>query len=1387
MNSKKRTAIQPKNSGANKTPKKVNKPLPDQLNVQPTRPGVGKVFKKSEAHFGRIIDGLLESCMIIGFDWTYLYLNEVAAQHSQNKRENLIGRTIMEMYPGVEKTAVFKHYRRCMEKRIPQQFEQSFTFADGTKNWYRFNVEPVPEGIFVLSLDITESKMAELRVQAALAEEERFREALDHLPAYIYMKDPQSRYVYANQHTLELFGCSAEELTGSDDSKFFPPETAKRLRNIDLRVFQGEQTAEEIYVDDPEGGRRVYWEVKTPIYTDPKHKTPWGLLGISTDITESKKTEELLREAEQRYKLLFESAPLAINITRGTEITYANPSYLKMFGLSSLDELKALPPMSLFTPEHRPQIQENIQRRAKGLPAPAAYEAECLRKDGTKFPVLMYLTSVTFVDGPATVGFILDVSESKLNEVALRQSEEKFRVSFMTSMDGFYWSSMEDGKIIEVNPVFEEVWGYTREEAIGKTSVELGLYQDPIDRAKMVSELKEKGRIKDLELKGKRKDGRAITISLSGSMLTINNQSYILGSVRDITNAKRAEEALLRQSQIMDQVHEGIVTTDLNGLIVSWNHGAERQLGYSPEEALGKPISFIYPQDQHVFLTEEIQPQVRKKGWYETEVRFLSKSGKEIPVQLMLVALKNAQGVVVGMTGSAIDITERKRAEQQREILYQVLRAMSSQLETEHVARSAVETFVRLTGYPHVCIALPDAKRAHWAVRAAAGNLAAELGATYPIHKGVIGNAFKTGQTQWVRDVLKDPHYVNDVKAPGGPALRSEFVALMRRGDNLLGALNVESDHADAFDEADARIIQSVADIISLSLQNAKLFEEAQQEINERKRAEQALQESEKRFRVIFEKANDGIAITRENNEIVDVNPRMCAMLGYSRAEFLKMKVPDLQAPEVRQSGDVLKNELARHGNSLFEGMDVDRSGRRIPIEISVGRVELPSGEFYISVLRDITERKQTQTLQEAVYRIAAAAETTRSLEDLYPQIHQIIASVMPAENFYITLYDETQNLLRFPYFKDAEDEPFVGGIQPAKGLTAYVLRTGKSLLCTQAVHDELERRGEVKLLGVASAIWLGVPLVVEGKTIGAMVVQHYSDPKAYGEREQHMLEFVSTQVAIAINRMQAEEEIRQLNASLEKRVEERTRELRQAQDKIVRQEKLAMLGQLAGGVGHELRNPLGIISNAIYFLKFVQPDAEEKVKQYHAMIEQEVRNSEKIINDLLDFARLDSTDREPVAVRELVQRTLARSPIPEAIKTTLNLPESLPKVFVDIQQMEQVLGNLTVNACQAMVSPRGTTPLDLTIGAVKRGELTISAQVKNEMVAIAVKDTGAGISPENIGKIFEPLFTTKAKGIGLGLAVSRKLAEANGGQIEVKSELGKGSTFTLFLPVAGK
>jgi PAS domain S-box-containing protein len=133
----------------------------------------------------------------------------------------------------------------------------------------------------------------------------------------------------------------------------------------------------------------------------------------------------------------------------------------------------------------------------------------------------------------------------------------------------------------------------------------------------------------------------------------------------------------------------------------------------------------------------------------------------------------------------------------------------------------------------------------------------------------------------------------------------------------------------------------------------------------------------------------------------------------------------------------------------------------------------------------------------------------------------------MPAQNFYIALYDEKEDLLSFPYFVDEVDAP-APPQKPGRGLTEYVQRTGKSLLCDRALDEEMQRRGQVDLVGTSSPIWLGVPLIVEGKAIGVMTVQHYTDPNAYGLPEQQVLEFVSSQIARAIDKIQAEEALRE-------------------------------------------------------------------------------------------------------------------------------------------------------------------------------------------------------------------------------------------------------------------
>lgn len=250
--------------------------------------------------------------------------------------------------------------------------------------------------------------------------------------------------------------------------------------------------------------------------------------------------------------------------------------------------------------------------------------------------------------------------------------------------------------------------------------------------------------------------------------------------------------------------------------------------------------------------------------------------------------------------------------------------------------------------------------------------------------------------------------------------------------------------------------------------------------------------------------------------------------------------------------------------------------------------------------------------------------------------------------------------------------------------------------------------------------------------------------------------------------RKKYEQSLKDQSAWLETLIEERTQELREAQAQLIQREKMAQLGQLARGIAHELRNPLGVISNAVYYLKSTHAENEMMMTEYLNIIETEVNNSEKTITDLLEYSREPVPLQEETDVCELLEDVMNRLPAPESIKVVINTENSTPMALIDGRQIGMVLSNLLSNAYQAM--PSG-------------GDLNIDITHQDNQVRIAIHDTGSGISEQNIQSIFEPFYTTKPKGIGLGLAISKTLVEVNGGQISVESTEYLGSTFTLILP----
>lgn len=256
--------------------------------------------------------------------------------------------------------------------------------------------------------------------------------------------------------------------------------------------------------------------------------------------------------------------------------------------------------------------------------------------------------------------------------------------------------------------------------------------------------------------------------------------------------------------------------------------------------------------------------------------------------------------------------------------------------------------------------------------------------------------------------------------------------------------------------------------------------------------------------------------------------------------------------------------------------------------------------------------------------------------------------------------------------------------------------------------------------------------------------------------------------------RQRVEDEIRSLNGKLEAKVQQRTQQLLAAQEELVHKEKLALLGQVADTVGHELRNPLGVMNNAIYFLQTVLADADETTREYLGIIKDEIGAAERIVSDLLDAVRSKPPRPDTVALAGLLQQVLRKCKVPSSISVRLDIAATLPPIRVDPLQMHQVFWNLITNSVEAM--PQGGV---LEIGA-RQDPLA-------KCVTVSFKDSGSGIAPQHLAQLFVPLFTTKARRVGLGLVVVKNLTQANGGHVEVQSAPGRGSTFSVTLPSASQ
>jgi signal transduction histidine kinase len=268
---------------------------------------------------------------------------------------------------------------------------------------------------------------------------------------------------------------------------------------------------------------------------------------------------------------------------------------------------------------------------------------------------------------------------------------------------------------------------------------------------------------------------------------------------------------------------------------------------------------------------------------------------------------------------------------------------------------------------------------------------------------------------------------------------------------------------------------------------------------------------------------------------------------------------------------------------------------------------------------------------------------------------------------------------------------------------------------------------------------------------------------------------FLETVEALHVRRQEvlsAQRQLSQVNQRLEKRVEDRTRELKHTSDELVKAERLAAIGQMASIISHEIRNPLAVISNATRLIKMLAKSPDPKLAKQIGIIEAEIKQANSIISEVLGYARTRELILSTIDVNSYLREILNSYPISRCIKLQMDLDVETVRIKVDAEEIKQALRNVISNAVEAMANG---------------GTLTVGTRVGRRAVCIFVQDTGAGITEEIRRKMFSPFFTTKARGTGLGLAVVSKAIARHKGKLFIKSELGRGTSFQIYLKIYRK
>ncbi|MFO7526926.1 MAG: PAS domain S-box protein [Ignavibacteriaceae bacterium] len=799
--------------------------------------------------------------------------------------------------------------------------------------------------------------------------------------------------------------------------------------------------------------------------------------------------------------------------------------------------------------------------------------------------------------------------------------------------------------------------------------------------------------------------------------------------LKEISSLKLKIKSLENKINIMESSveHNRIASTVTDGIFVysekgfqSVNESLANMLGYSVNEFLKKTIGeLIAPADRKLVIERAEQRLAGKIVPSNYDVILLHKDGEtHIPVNFNLSLTETRKGTVI--IGIVKDNSEKERVNKELE--------------------EFKDRFNAITSYAGdaIIIVNEDLSISYW-------NKASEK---------IFGYSF---------DFTRNKNLITQIFKENNEEFITEIAACTQKLKNKDDSASVFETSLNHKNGSTVSVEVSVSPIKSEDEQHL-IF--VIRDVTERVEKDKLLSEERKLTQYFMDYIPFSIYFKDLESRFIKVNKATVNKLGFTESNQLIGKTDfDVFGEEHALAARQDELKLINRQEEIINKVEKEtwKNGKIQWVSTTKFPLRNQSGNIIgtLGITRDFTEVKKSQLIQQTLLQISTAVNNVEEMDDLYYEIHQAVSNLMKADNFYIALYDEESKILSFPYFVD-EYDPKPESRIAGRGLTEYILRSGKAHLIDTELDLALRKLDETSLLGESSKIWLGVPLNIGDRTIGAIVVQDYNNDDTYGEEELQILTYVSEQIANAIMKKNAERQLKKFSRELQ--------EMNASKDKFF------------SIIAHDLKSPFqGLLGLSRLIVEEYAELSPEELKSFVLALNESAESTYGLIENLLEWSRLQTGrmkfNPSIISVTDIIEEIkmlLYHTAEMKNIKIKNEITKET-NIWGDKYMIGSLFQNIISNAIKF---------------TNKFGEICVKSVRGNDFVEFYVIDNGVGIEPEDIEKLLsiDTTYTTRGteqeRGTGLGLILCKEIINRHGGTIRIESEKGMGTTVIFSLKI---